>query len=193
EQVMEQVAQDKPYYDDSHGGVTISGGEAFCQREFALEIAQACHARGISVGLETNLNTPMEQARPLLSQVDLIMCDVKLFDGERHRKWTGVGNETIQANLCLLDDLDVPYIVRTPVIPGVNDGDGDIAAIAEFLRSCKNLMYYELLNFNPLGMPKYESLSRPNPFEGVRPLPGARMRELAAVARAAGVNARSDG
>lgn len=193
QQVMEQVVQDKPYYDDSHGGVTISGGEVFCQREFALELTQACHAQGISVGIETNLNTPMEQARPLLSQVDLIMCDVKLLDGEEHRKWTGVGNETVKANLRLLDDLNVPYIVRTPVIPGVNDSDGDIAAIAEFLRPCKNMMYYELLNFNPLGMPKYESLSLPNPFEGAKPLSRARMRELAAVAQAAGINARSDG
>ena len=192
EQIMAQVVQDKPYYRDSKGGVTISGGEVLCQQDFALALTEACHAQGIEVGLETNLNTAMDKARALLQQVDLIMCDVKIFDDAQHRQWTGVGNQTILENIRLLDSLHVPYIVRTPVVPGVSDSDENIAAIAAYLKDCKNLMYYELLNFNPLGAPKYESLSRENPFQDAKPLPKARMLALAGIARAQGVNARTD-
>lgn len=192
DQVMEQVIQDKPYYTDSGGGVTISGGEVLCQIDFALELTRACHKEGISVGIETNLNTPMSKARALLSEVDLIMCDLKILDTDKHRRWTGVGNETIKENLLLLDELNIPYIVRTPVIPGVNDSEEDISAISEFLKPRKNMMYHELLNFNPLGAPKYDSLSRPNPFKEARPLPAARIRELVGIARDRGINARSE-
>ena len=192
EQVMEQVIQDKPYYDDSHGGVTLSGGEVLCQQDFALELVEACHAQGIHVGIETNLYKPMDQARALLSQVDMIMEDFKIFDDEAHRQWTGVGNETIKENLRLLDDLGVPYIIRTAVIPGVNDNEDEIAAIAGYLQPFRNMMYYELLAFNPLGAPKYESLSLANPFTDTRPLPKARMQDLAAAARAAGIKTRTD-
>ena len=192
EQIMEQIVQDKPYYQGSKGGVTISGGEVLCQQDFALALTEACHAQGIAVGLETNLNTPMDKARTLLQQVDLIMCDVKIFDDAQHRQWTGVSNQTILENIRLLDSLHVPYIVRTPIIPGVSDSDENIAAIAGYLKGCKNLMYYELLNFNPLGAPKYQSLSRENPFHDAKPLPKARMQALAKLAGAQGVQARTD-
>lgn len=192
EQVMEQVIQDKPYYDDSHGGVTLSGGEVLCQQDFSLELVEACHAQGIHVGIETNLNTPMDQARALLSKVDLIMADFKLSDDEAHRRWTGVSNETIKENLRLLDGLGIPYIIRTPVIPGVNDREEEIGAIARHLQPFQNMLYYELLAFNPLGAPKYESLSLANPFAEAKPLPRERIQELAAVARAAGINTRTD-
>ncbi|NLI20826.1 MAG: glycyl-radical enzyme activating protein [Clostridiales bacterium] len=192
ESVMAQVVQDKPYYDDSRGGVTLSGGEVLCQQAFAMAITDACHAQGIRVGLETNLNKPFDDIAPLLSKADLIMCDLKLMDSEAHRKWTGTGNETVLDNLRRLDSLNVPYIVRTPVVPGATDSDENIAAIAAFLKPCRNLTYYELLNFNPLGQPKYESLSLPNAFAGVKPLPKARMQELLALAREAGIQARAD-
>lgn len=192
EDIMAQVMQDKPYYDDSRGGVTLSGGEVLCQHDFALALTRACHVQGISVGLETNLNKPFDEARPLLAEVDLIMCDLKLWDTDAHRRLTGVGNETILENLRRLDELDVPIIVRTPVVPGATDSDENIAAIAACLAPCRNLQYYELLNFNPLGQPKYESLSRENPYAQAKPLPKARMRELLAVAQGAGIPARAD-
>ncbi|HNW87618.1 MAG TPA: glycyl-radical enzyme activating protein [Candidatus Limiplasma sp.] len=192
EQIMAQVAQDKPYYTDSKGGVTLSGGEVLCQTPFAMELADACHAQGISVGLETNLNTPFEKARPLLEKADLIMCDLKLWDSVAHRRWTGVDNAVILQNIRELDSLNIPYIVRTPLIPGATDSDANITAIATFLKPCQNLMYYELLNFNPLGRPKYASLMRPYPFAEAKPLPRARMLELLAVAQSEGIPARMD-
>lgn len=184
EDVMKQIVQDKPYYIDSNGGVTISGGEVTCQLEFATELAEACKAEGISVGIETNMNIPFEEMKPLLDKIDLVMCDLKIFDNDEHKKWTAVENDLIKENIKKLDELGLPYIVRTPLIPDATDSDANIKAIAEFLQDAKNMMYYELLNFNPLGGSKYKSLSRKNVFADAKPLPKARIQELKEIAEA---------
>lgn len=192
-QVMAQVEQDLPYYQSSGGGVTLSGGEVLCQPDFALALIEACHARGIPVCLETNLHRPFDEVAAVLTAADLILCDLKLIDGETHRRLTGADNAPILQNIRRLDGLRRPYAVRTPVVPGATDSDANIQGIAGFLATCPHLLYYELLNFNPLGGPKYESLSLPDPYAGVMPLPPARMQALAALARGMGVPARAEG
>ena len=185
EEVMAEIVQDKPYYKNSGGGVTLSGGEVFCQPEFAESLIDACHAEGIPVGVETNLNHLWTSIRPILEKTDLVMCDLKLDDSEAHRKWTGAGNETIKENIIHLAESGRPFLVRTPLIPGATDSDENIAGIARFLRqadSSGTMLYYELLNFNPLGDIKYRSMKRSNPFHEARPLPEARVKELREIA-----------
>ena len=184
EDVMREVRQDKAYYQGSGGGVTLTGGEVMCQIPFAVELADACRAEGIPVGIETNLCLPFEQMLPLLSRSDIVMCDLKLWDSSEHQRWTGVPNELIIENIRRLDELGKPIIVRTPLIPGATDSEGNISAISAFLAGIKNLSYYELLNFNPLGGSKYESMGLKNEFAGIKPLPRERVAALAAVARA---------
>ncbi len=188
--IMGEILQDKPYYADSGGGVTLSGGEVLCQLPFAAGLAHACKEEGIPVAIETNLSLPFEGMQTLLQQVDLIMCDLKLFDTQAHEKWTGAGNQRILENIKKLIVAKIPMIVRTPLIPGITDSDQNVGDIAAFLAGAENLMYYELLNFNPLGASKYDSLLRSNPFADARPLPAARLQELQAVAQAKGVPTR---
>lgn len=192
DELMSEIVQDKSYYRSSKGGVTLSGGEVLCQKEFAVKLTDACHQEGISVGLETNLNFSWEEIEPVLKTQDLIMCDLKLADSEEHRRWTGVGNETIMENIRQIDRLGIPYIVRTPLIPGATDTDENIEAIAKFLAGLTNgtRLYYELLNYNPLGHSKYQSLGRKNPFKDARPLPAGRMNELRDLAAAQGISVR---
>ena len=176
--VMYQIRQDKAYYESSGGGVTLSGGEVLCQREFAEALADACHAENIGVAVETNLCFSFEQARELLSKVDLVMCDLKIFDDAAHKEHTGVSNKSILENIARLDELGIPVIVRTPLIPGVTDSADNIRAIAEYIKDMKNLFRYELLNFNPLGEGKYKALNADNPFESARPFGEDRLSEL---------------
>lgn len=194
EEVMEEIIQDKSYYRTSGGGVTLTGGEVLCQEEFAAELTAMCHQEGISVGIETNLNFPWDTIQDFIKSVDLVMCDIKLFDAEEHRKWTGADNERILGNITKLDASGIPYIVRTPLIPGATDQDTNIRAIAEFLAnlSGKSRMYYELLNFNPLGSSKYESLGLKNPFQGTKPLPKSRVEELKKIAEGTGIVVRTE-
>ena len=181
-EVMGEILQDRAYYADSGGGMTLSGGELFCQAEFADALIDACREEKIPVAVETNLNWQFESARPILEKLDLIMFDVKIFDSVEHKRWTGVENAELLDNARRLDTLDRPLIARTPLIPGATDSAENIRAIAGFLRNFRNLRCYELLNFNPLGESKYRALEEKNPFVSARPLkPEAltRLREAA--------------
>ena len=169
EDVMFEVRQDKAYYDSSNGGVTLSGGEVLCQKDFASELTDACHKEGIKVAVETNLCFSFDYAKELLEKVDLIMCDLKIFDDDEHKKNTGVSNKNIVENILKLDELNIPVIVRTPLIPGVTDSEENIASIANYIKGMKNLYRYEVLNFNPLGEGKYKALDAENKFESARP------------------------
>lgn len=169
DEVMAEVLQDQPYYRNSGGGVTLSGGEVSTQPEFACELLQALKAAGISTAIETNLYAPWAVYQSLLPLVDLIMFDIKIFDPELHKKWTGVNNQRILENAKKVADLGIPFLVRTPVIPGVNDTEEEIGRIAEFVGQLGGAQYYELLLFNPLGESKYNALEMKNEFVGTRP------------------------
>lgn len=187
EEIMKEIRQDKAYYQSSGGGVTLSGGEVLCQKEFAIALCDACHEEGIPVAVETNLCFSYEYAKELLAKVDLIMCDMKIFDKEAHKVHTGVSNELILDNIRKLDELGIPVIVRTPLIPGATDGEDNIQAIAAFVKGLKHLRRYEILNFNPLGAGKYKSLDRNNVYEAARPFGEAKLTGIEAVLQNAGV------
>ncbi|MGI6333536.1 MAG: glycyl-radical enzyme activating protein [Saccharofermentanales bacterium] len=187
EQVMQEVLQDKAYYLDSGGGVTLSGGEVLCQKDFALSLVRSCHENNISIGLETNLGLPFETVEPLLREVDLLMIDIKLIDDAQHRKWTGVTNQLVLENITKVSKLGIPIIIRTPLIPGVTDTEENLTRIATFVASIPNVLYYELLNFNPLGEAKYKSLEKENVFEKVRPLSNEKLEKISFMLRNYGI------
>lgn len=190
EQVMDEILQDKDYYDHSGGGVTISGGEALCQQEFLRDILTLCRENGISTAIETNLNYPYSLLEDLLPILNLVMFDIKTISNDEHIKWTGVSNNTVLENARRLLLSGFPAIVRTPIVSGVTDTPDAIAKIADLIKDSPSLLYYELLNFNPLGEAKYTSLGMENTFKGVRPLSAAELEQLAQTARAFGVTVR---
>ena len=189
-EIMSEVRQDIQYYRDSGGGVTLSGGEVLCQREFAAELVKACHAEKINVAVETNLSLPFDEIKDFLSSVDYIMCDIKIFDSGIHKKYTGIENTEILRNIRLLDSLCVPFTVRTPLIPGVTDSNKNISAIAKYIVNLKNLQSYELLNFNPLGAEKYKGLDKINRFLKAGPLDKDRLDELEELVQNIGVKVK---
>jgi pyruvate formate lyase activating enzyme len=181
EEIMAQICQDIPYYETSGGGVTLSGGEVLCHRDFVMALTDACHAQGIPVAVETNLSFPYETIAPLLEKMDLIMCDIKIFDEEKHRQYTDVSNARVLENVRRIDELGVPIIVRTPLIPGATDDIDNLLSIARYIKDMKNLRRYELLNFNPLGAQKYIGLDKEDAFAQQKPFGTER---LAAIAQA---------
>ena len=118
---------------------------------------KALRAQGIHTAMETNLHFPFEQYEEVLPYLDLLIFDIKHADDGKHRAGTGVDNELILANAVRLAGPEwahLPLIVHTPVIPGYNDTEADIAAIARLLKNHSNLLYYELLAYHPLGVEK---------------------------------------
>lgn len=187
EEVMREILQDKAYYETSGGGVTISGGEVLCQKTFAGEILSACRNEGIATAVETNLSLPFDEIKDFLLQLDLVMCDLKLWEEKAHVEHTGISNRQILKNIRRLDETGMPFLVRTPLIPGVTDNPENIASIAAFLAPFSHLQYYELLNFNPLGAAKYQELHRYNPYENAAPLDAERLSALKRAGEQAGI------
>lgn len=157
EEVFAEIAADKAYY-SSDGGVTFSGGEPLMQAEVLKEIIPKCKNSGIKTAIETSL---FLFDGVLLGSLDFIMADFKIFDSNKHRKYTGVPNEVIKENFLRLDSLNVPFIVRTPVIPDVNDNADEIAKIRNYIKGFKNIKGYELLPYHPLGVSKQRALELP--------------------------------
>ncbi|GHV03332.1 glycyl-radical enzyme activating protein [Spirochaetia bacterium] len=194
EAVMDEILQDQDYYRNSGGGITLSGGDALLQDAFCKEILMACKEHGIDTAVETNLAYDFSRLQGLLPLLDLVMGDLKILDPQKHREYTGIDNKMILENIQKLGETGKAHIVRTPIIPGVNDSPEEIAAIAGFLTArpgARGLLYYELLNFNPLGASKYDALSVKNPFREMRPLEAAEMEALGAAAAKSGIPLRT--
>lgn len=191
DEVMDEILQDEAYYRNSGGGVTVSGGEVFLQQDFAYELLSKCKDRHIGTAIETNLNVAWSRIERMLPAVDLIMCDIKLMDDRKHWEWTGVSNKLVLENIRQLAERSVPMIIRTPVIPGVNQAEDEIAAVSGYIRELHgNLLYYELLNFNPLGAAKYQGLEKENHFYERKPAEKSVMERLAQVALDQGIAVR---
>ena len=185
EDCMAQILEDVVFYGKSGGGVTLSGGEVLMQKAFAQALLERCHAEGIHTAIESNLCVDTAVLEQLIPQLDLVMADIKSMDAPAHIRGTGCSNEKTLRNIRWLDGRNVPLIIRTPVIPGFNDSEDNIAQTAEFLKSLSNLSYYELLSYNPMGNDKRKRLGYPVPE--ITALPAARMRELARTAASAGI------
>lgn len=156
-EVLNEILKDLPYY-GQEGGVTVSGGEPLAQPEFVRELLDVCQQEKIHTAVETSLFAAWKVAESVLSRCDLVMADLKLWDDRLHQKYTGVSNQLILSNFMRLDQLGIPILLRTPVIPGVNDRAEEIAAIADFARGLSNLLCYELLPYHPLGLQKAAAL-----------------------------------
>lgn len=179
ESCMEEIREDRAFYSRSGGGVTLSGGEVLMQSDFAAALLKQCREEGIHTAVESNLCFPAETVRKVAPWLDLAMADIKHMDPAAHRSATGQDNHRVLENLRLLDELGLPTIVRTPIIPGFNDTEENIRATGEFLKHLKNLQYYELLSYNPMGNDKRKRLGYPVPEIAVPTR--ERMRQLAAV------------
>ncbi len=149
--LLAEILMDKDYFDE-RGGVTFSGGEPLAQRAFLSRMIDACKNEGINCAVETSLIYFDEE---IFKKLDFVMADLKIWDSEIHKKYTGVENEVIKEHFCALNKLGIPIIARTPVIKGINQG---IDKISEFTKTLENVKKYELLPYHPLGKAKRSAL-----------------------------------
>ena len=149
--VMKEILLDKEYFKNG-GGVTFSGGEPLAQAEFLSKIIDRCKEEGIHTAVETSMIYYNEE---IFKKIDLVMADIKIWDCEIHRKYTGVDNLKILENFRKLNKIGVPIIARTPVIVGIEQG---IDKISGFLKGLSNVKQYELLPYHPLGTVKAQAL-----------------------------------
>ena len=187
EELIEELLRDQPFYEQSGGGITLSGGEPLLQQAFSLRVLQECKRVGLNTAIETAAICPWADLEELLPWLDLVMMDIKVMDDEQHRAVTGASNRRILENARRLAQKDMPLLIRTPVIPTVNDSPAAIAAIAEFIRDFPNLLYYELMPFHRLAEGKYRSLGLSYQASDLEPPSKDAVQALAECARNGGV------
>ncbi len=193
EDVCLEVERDRAFYDNSGGGVTVSGGEPLLQWEFTRAILATCHGRGIHTALDTTAYGPWERVAALIQFADMVLLDLKCMDDRVHRRYTGVSHATILKNARHLatemasrtvpDDRREAYgiWVRIPIVPGVNDDDINIARTGEFIRDEMSgaVRAVELLAYHRLGESKVEALGQSYALMGLETPPKEEMTRLA--------------
>ena len=178
---------DRVFYERSGGGITLSGGEPALQADFSEEILRLAHGHGLHTAIETAAYCRWDELSRMLPSLDLVIFDLKSLDDRVHRDATGVSNALILENAARLAASGRPLIVRTPVIPGVNDTPEAIAAVARFIAPFSHVLYYELLPYHQLSEGKYRSLGMVDRSLALHAPGQSLMEELAAVARASGL------
>ena len=156
--VVAEAMRDKPFYEASGGGVTISGGEPLFQPKFTAEILQTLHENGIHTAVETCGFAKTEDFFSVIGHCDLLLFDIKETDPTLHKTYTGVLPQLIHENLRLADEMGVPMILRAPIIPGLNDREDHFAALkalADTLHHCKGV---QIMPYHRTGTHKYALL-----------------------------------
>ncbi len=157
DEVLEYCLQDKPFYEDSGGGVTLSGGEAMMWPEFDLELLDRLRQNGIDTCIETEAYVRPEVFDAVAARLDHLLIDMKHWDPKRHRAGTGVTTDLILRNTRHAIEMGKDVLVRTPVIPGFNDSVEDAREMARTLREAGSTRV-QLLPFHNYGENKYALL-----------------------------------
>lgn len=161
EEVMETVEKDRPYYNRSGGGLTLSGGESLCQPDFARDLLHAAKSVGINTAMESMGCAKWETIEQVLPYLDHYLMDIKHMNGEKHRQFTGKSNELMLENAKKIAAFPGTRLsIRVPVIPTFNDTPEEIRAIAVFADSLPGVDDIYLLPYHRLGQDKYEGLGR---------------------------------
>lgn len=158
--LIEEVERDRPFYDASGGGVTLSGGEATLQMDFAGAFARRCHEQDLSVGLQTCGAFGWVALAPYLSFFRFVQFDLKLMDPAEHRRMTGADNMTILDNARRLAAADLPVEFRMPVVPGITDTESNLRRVAAFLGEI-GAPAIHLLRYHSMGEAKLPRLGYP--------------------------------
>lgn len=154
DQVLQEVLRDRVFFDDSGGGVTVSGGEPLLQPDFVLALLAACRAHAVHTSLDTCGYAPQQTLLDAAPLTDLFLYDVKTLDDTAHQRHTGVSNQIILANLDALAQVHHRIWIRVPLIPGFNDSASQLAAIAHHVADIPSVEQVHLLPYHDMGQHK---------------------------------------
>lgn len=164
EEVLEFVLADRVFYENSGGGVTLSGGEVTMQPEFARCLLDELRKLGVHTAIETCGFADEKNFMSVAESADLVLFDIKHSDPDIHKEYTGVSNERILDNLKHLTDAGKRVIVRFPMIPSVNDDEVTLTGIAAICNDCK-IDTIHILPFTQAGKEKWHNLAREYDFD----------------------------
>jgi len=177
-QVMADIEKDIPFYDESGGGVTFSGGEPLLQRDFLLALLQACREKEMRTAVDTCGFAAWETFERIRPYVDLFLYDLKLMDEAKHQQFTGVSNRSILQNLQALSERGHQIILRVPLIPGVNDDADNLRQMGAFVASLPQPHPVNILPYHPIGVDKYARFNKVYELPQTQPPTPERLDEV---------------
>ena len=160
EEAYDEIKRDKVFYETSGGGVTISGGEPLFQPDFTAELLKKCFENGIHTAIETSGFSEEKALLTVLEYCDFILFDIKETDEERHKQYTGVSLAPILHNLRLINEKKIPFIIRAPIIPTLNDRELHFKALKELRESMEFCQGVQIMPYHKIGSYKYVLLDR---------------------------------
>ncbi len=164
EAVLETVERDRSYYENSGGGITLSGGEPLLQIRFAQTMLHEAKQQGLHTCLDTAGNIPCHFYSEVLADTDLFLFDIKAHDPEKHRRYTGVTNTRILSNLDFLYRHDAAIILRCPLVPGVNDEDDHLRFVGELAQGYPNIKGVEIMPYHNIARDKWRAIGKELPL-----------------------------
>lgn len=157
-QILAEIKKDLPFFDQSGGGVTFSGGEPLLQKDALLVLLQRCGELGIHRAVDTTGFAPTPHLLEVAEHADMFLYDLKHMDPILHREYTGVPNELILSNLERLARLPLEIRVRIPLLQGINDNSENVEATAKFITSLGRIRRVDLLAYHHFASSKYTKL-----------------------------------
>lgn len=159
EKLVKEIEKDRPFYEQSGGGVTLSGGEVMAQdMDYILELTQKLHKKGLSVNIDTCGFTLSDNFKKILPYIDTFLYDIKFMDDKKHLQYTKVSNKIILDNLKFLSNNNAKINIRIPLIQDVNTGECDM--IINFLKENINVDKVNLLPYHSIAKYKYLKLEK---------------------------------
>ncbi|MDD5264125.1 MAG: glycyl-radical enzyme activating protein [Candidatus Bipolaricaulis sp.] len=183
--LLAEIDRDVLFYDQSRGGVTLSGGEPLAQPGFAADLLRECRLRRVHTAVDTCGFADEEALVAVAEHTDLFLYDVKLLDDEKHRQWTGASNATILDNLRWLSSEGKRLWIRYPLIPGVNDSTRDLEDLGRFVARLPEVEALQVLPYHASGARKFVHLGRRYALPDVVPPGPEAILNAAAAIRAA--------
>lgn len=186
-ELMKIINQDACFYEESGGGVTLSGGEVMTQdMDFLEELCRRLKEKDYNIAIDTCGYAPTKNYERLLPYVDTFLYDIKTLDDEVHQKYMGQSNRLILSNLEFLADHRANINIRIPVVEPVNSDETTMQAIIAYLKERIGTGKVNLLPYHNTGSSKYEKLGREYPARELRVPDGAHMERLKAMFEAQG-------
>lgn len=179
-EVLAEILRDRMFYEDSCGGATFSGGEPLLQPEFVLAALGACRSREIHTAVDTSGYVRPEVLLAAARLADLFLYDLKILDDQRHRRFTGVSNQLILANLHALGQVHRNIWLRMPLVPGVNDAPDHLEQVVRLAASIPGVRQINLLPYHAMGAAKFVRLGKTSPGGRIEPPPPEWVEQMAA-------------
>ncbi len=165
--VTKEVEKDTVLYEESGGGITISGGEPFYQYDFLLELLKKLKHKELHTCIDTTGHVKKEELIEAAKYTDLFLYDLKHFNDEKHIKYMGVSNKLILNNLIMLDQMGKEIEIRYPLIPTMNDDEADLLQMLAFLQRLKIRYPINILPYHKIGSQKYKRFGIEHKMDGI--------------------------